>query len=376
MKSINYEYIILGGGCAALSLAMNIKKIGIKDSSFLILESRKNYTDDRSWCFWEKDSNEYEDLIDASWKKWRFSKDKNLHTKELKNYSYHYIRSINFYRKALKIIKESNNICIKMNEEVKLINHKDDIVVIKTDKSIYTAKKVLDTIPRENVLNKKPLIFQSFLGYELILNQPQCFNEVAHIMSNMTGNNKEFIFDYILPISKRSILFETTFFSEKRRSKEIIRAELFKRINKYDLGKFKILREEYGVIPMGIFKKKENKKNYFLAGTLGGAIRASSGYGFLRIQDWAIKCSANLKKNNNFISHPKEKRIYHFMDKMLLKLLTKNILKSSIIFYYFFKRVPSRIFIRFMNSKTNLIENIVVMLCMPIKMFLIFLLKS
>ena len=275
MKSVNYEYIILGGGCAALSLAMNIKKIGIKDSSFLILESRKNYTDDRSWCFWEKDSNDYEDLIDASWKKWRFSKGNNLHTKEFQNHSYHYIRSINFYRKALKIIKGSNNICIKMNEQVKFINYKDDIFIIKTDKSNYTAKKVLDTIPRENVLNKKPLIFQSFLGYELVLNKSKCFDEVAHIMSDMTGNDKDFIFDYILPISKRTILFETTFFSETRRSKEIIKAELIKRINKYDLGRFKILREEYGVIPMGIFKKKENKKNYFLAGTLGGAIRPS-----------------------------------------------------------------------------------------------------
>ena len=48
MNKTNYDYIILGGGCAALSLAINIIKNNINESSFLIVEKRSHYFDDRS----------------------------------------------------------------------------------------------------------------------------------------------------------------------------------------------------------------------------------------------------------------------------------------------------------------------------------------
>ena len=54
MKAQSFDYIILGGGCAALSLASHIYDKNINSSSFLILEKRKKYTDDRSWCFWSE----------------------------------------------------------------------------------------------------------------------------------------------------------------------------------------------------------------------------------------------------------------------------------------------------------------------------------
>ena len=54
MKHQSFDYIILGGGCSALSLAFQSFQIKIDKYSFLILEERKKYIDDRSWCFWLK----------------------------------------------------------------------------------------------------------------------------------------------------------------------------------------------------------------------------------------------------------------------------------------------------------------------------------
>ena len=148
MNKTNYDYIILGGGCSALSLAINIIKNNINESSFLIVEKRSHYFDDRSWCFWERNVNDYSDLIEKSWKKWNFSKDDENKTHFTSEYSYHYIRSISFYKKGLKLINNSKNISIKLGENVLNTIIKKDGIIVKTDKSTYKAKSVLDTRPK------------------------------------------------------------------------------------------------------------------------------------------------------------------------------------------------------------------------------------
>ncbi len=376
MKHSFYDYIILGGGCASLSLAMNLVKKNVNSKSFLIIEKRASYTDDRSWCFWEKNSTKYQDMISRSWEKWCFSKKRIYNYQENQGYSYHYIRSLNFYNKAIKVIRNSPNIKIKLGESVLKVKNKNKLIVIETNKSKYLAEKVLDTRPQKGFFLDQPLIYQSFLGYELKLNKLNNIKKIAHIMDDMRILNGNFIFDYILPISKNKILFETTFFSNLSVSKNLIKVELLKKIRENNFKEYLILREEYGVIPMGFIKKiKEKKNNYFYAGTSAGAIRASSGYGFLRIQDWAEKCSYNIKKNDNLITHPKEKKILYFMDKFFIRILLKNTTLGPDIFFHFFSRVSPEIFIKFMNGKTNILENIKVILSMPSKIFLDFLIR-
>ena len=51
MKYQIFDYIILGGGCSALSLISKICERKINKYSFLILEEKVKYNDDRSWCF-------------------------------------------------------------------------------------------------------------------------------------------------------------------------------------------------------------------------------------------------------------------------------------------------------------------------------------
>ena len=375
MNKTNYDYIILGGGCAALSLAINIIKNNINDSSFLIVEKRSHYFDDRSWCFWERNINDYSDLIEKSWKKWNFSKDDEKKTHFTSEYSYHYIRSISFYKKGLNLINHSKNISIRLGENVLNTTVKNDGIIVKTDKSTYKAKSVLDTRPKIEYFSKKPLIFQSFLGYELEIDNLDAFEDVAHIMNDMRIINKNFVFDYILQISKSSVLFETTFFSKEIIPKEFIKKELIRKIKFYNLNYIKILREEYSAIPMGFIKEKKHTSNYFYAGTAGGAIRASSGYGFLRIQEWAIKCSKNIRKNKAFISHPTDKKIFYYMDKIFIDILIKNIDQGPRIFNCFLRKVSSKSFIEFMNNKINIFGLINIILSMPIMLFLKSLIK-
>ena len=73
MQYKNFDYIILGGGCSALTLASQISDKNINKYSFLILESRIKYKDDRSWCFWSEKKNNLNNLISYAWDNFSFS---------------------------------------------------------------------------------------------------------------------------------------------------------------------------------------------------------------------------------------------------------------------------------------------------------------
>ena len=52
MKEFNY--IIIGGGCAGLSLAYELEVYDkLKDKTLAIIEPREDYKRDKTWSFWK-----------------------------------------------------------------------------------------------------------------------------------------------------------------------------------------------------------------------------------------------------------------------------------------------------------------------------------
>ena len=371
MKNKEIDYIILGGGCSALSFALELNKNNIYNYSFLIIESRARYEDDRSWCFWQSKENSNKELISKSWKDFSisFQGQKIIHSSS--QYQYHYIRSIDFYNYAMKFIKKSPNINIILGERAVKISNLKNKFLVQTDKKKYIAKNILDTRPKKNIYISSPFLFQSFLGYEISASNNKLKQTRAGIMENMRYEKKNFLFDYILPLNKNTFLVEITSFSRSKLSNKTLKAFLEKSLINNQFTNYKVIRKEYGVIPMGFIKKNtyKNSKNYFYAGSLGGAVRASSGYAFLRIQEWAKESAVYLKKNGKLLSHPKENIIIHAFDKCFLRVLEKNISSAPFIFYFFLNRITTVSFIRFMIGNARLVDYLKIILAMPKKYF-------
>ncbi len=49
----HFDLVIIGGGCAGLSLAYQLSQFGENCPKTLIIEERELYTNDRTWCFWD-----------------------------------------------------------------------------------------------------------------------------------------------------------------------------------------------------------------------------------------------------------------------------------------------------------------------------------
>ena len=69
--SFDADVLILGGGCAGLSLGVHLTHDAMPRRRTLILESRDSYTNDRTWCFWRSEAYPFEHLISHSWQTMR-----------------------------------------------------------------------------------------------------------------------------------------------------------------------------------------------------------------------------------------------------------------------------------------------------------------
>ena len=65
---ISYDFIIAGMGCAGLSLAMHLINSKVKFEKILILDKDLKNINDRTWCFWTKEKNNwYTPIIFNKW---------------------------------------------------------------------------------------------------------------------------------------------------------------------------------------------------------------------------------------------------------------------------------------------------------------------
>ena len=103
----DFDYIILGGGCAGLSLAyeLDINK-KLNDKTLAIVETRDIYKRDKTWSFWKVLDHNFDDCVIKSWN--NFSVNTKVGSVEINNkeYPYQTIDSGLFYNKILDKLKK------------------------------------------------------------------------------------------------------------------------------------------------------------------------------------------------------------------------------------------------------------------------------
>ena len=64
-----FDYIIIGGGCAGLSLAYELDlHEKLKEKTLAIIEPRNEYKKDKTWSFWKVIPHNFDDCVKKNWK--------------------------------------------------------------------------------------------------------------------------------------------------------------------------------------------------------------------------------------------------------------------------------------------------------------------
>ena len=342
-----FDYVILGGGCAGLSLAYELEINGkIKNKKLAIVEIRDEYKRDRTWSFWKVFDHNFDDCVIKSWNNFSINSKSGSHEVLNKEYPYQTIDSGLFYKKILNQLKQNKNIEFFKN-----------IDQLNSDNSI-----IFNSIPTK--VNYESKLWQHFKGVEIETTENIFDDEIFNLMDFDCDQRDEVHFFYTLPFAKNKALIETTWLSKiDDNSLKDYDMQLEKYIKEtLKIKNYKINFQEQGAIPL-FFPSNQIEKNKINIGSNGGMTRLSTGYTFLNIQDHSKYIANNIENIKNIRPYNIGKK-YEILDNIFLNVLKKHPDKMPKIFLNMFK-APSKTVIKFLSNKSNIFEDLAIILKMP-----------
>lgn len=368
-QNFKYDYIITGGGCAGLSLAVRMAMDHFfADKRILVLEQAAKTDNDRTWCYWESREGYFDTILYRSWRKAWFHADGYSSLKDLGSYSYKMIRAIDFYTHCHTVLEGSDRITIK-RESVVSIENTATGVAVQTDQGTYTAQYAFNSILFEKPKAKPGYFYllQHFKGWIIETDLPAFEIDKPVLMDFRVDQSHGTTFVYVMPLSTTRALVEYTLFTPSLLEQADYDRGLKHYIEQFlSLTDYRIAEEEFGVIPMTDHAFAPSNGRIVHLGTAGGRTKPSSGFTFRNIQHHSDALVAQLKKTGHpfLVSSFLSKRFLWF-DRVLLHMLHHNKMPGARIFSLLFKRNRIERIFRFLDNETNLLEEFKLLNTLP-----------
>lgn len=118
----HFNYIFTGTGLSALMTVYKMVLSGkFSDKSILLLDEDAKKTNDRTWCFWDKEESLWDSIISKKWDSALFANEDFKRDLDLKPYQYNQIRGLDFYNFVFQTVSKQSNITF-LTEKVTDIN--------------------------------------------------------------------------------------------------------------------------------------------------------------------------------------------------------------------------------------------------------------
>jgi len=347
-----FDFIIIGGGCAGLSLAYELEINGkLKEKTLAIIEPREEYKRDKTWSFWRVFNHNFEDCVIKNWNNFTINTSEGFRELSNKSFPYQSINSEKFYKKINSRLYSNTN--VKFFKNLNEVNSRNSLIF----NSVFEGK--LD----------KSKLWQHFQGIEIETNKDIFDDEIVNLMDFNCDQKNDVHFFYTLPFNKNRALIETTWLSDLE-NQSLMNYDLqLENYIKNNLGikNYNINFKEKGAIPL-FYPSFNNDNKTINIGTAGGMTRLSTGYTFLNIQEHSKYIVQNIDNFKKIKMYQIGKK-YQFLDKVFLRVLKNHPDKMPKIFFEMFKASSNSV-IKFLSNKSNIFEDINIVSRMPKLIFM------
>ena len=367
---LEYDYLIVGGGAAGLSLAYHIaQEPRLADKKVLLIEPEAKTQNDRTWSFWTDEVGVFDGIVAHEWGKIAFRSPGFERVIDLGRYRYKTINGLDYYRFVHQALAERPSRFTVVRATLdKLENTADGVCAHTANGSTYTARYTFDSRPPNLAQLQQPekyrYLLQHFVGWEIETDADAFDPAIVEFMDFRGAQQHEARFIYVLPFSARKALVEYTLFSED----VLPRAEYEAAIREYltdtlGLESYRIMAEEVGAIPMTDHPLAARTGQHIVnLGTRGGRAKPSTGYAFKRIQQHSARLVAALATTG----HPPadatgDKWQFRLFDTLLLDIMKRRGESTRDIFRQLFERNPVERIFRFLDEQTSWADNLRVM---------------
>lgn len=358
-----YDCVILGAGCAGLSLCYQLLARGYT-GSILILDRKTVFSDDRTWCFWDVEPTPFSHLASRSWGSWTVRANGEEITRGSERHPYLFLSGADFYEHALGYISRFPNVSLALGEAAEIETSPEPRV--RATGGVYSGGVVLDCrgLPpgspvAERARKESNWVPQKFAGLRVRAGRAVFDPSRCTLMDFAVSQQKGLRFVYVLPFGEREALVESVYLSNAEVSGEEQRSEAVDYLRRqYGLGEgeYRVLREESGYIPMSDYRfPRVREGRVYNLGMAGGETRPSTGYTFLRIQRYCESLAESLT-NGKDPPPRSESRRYDVLDGLFLRLMRERPELCPELYLRMFERVPPEAMLRFLTERSSLLD--------------------
>jgi len=370
-----YDYIIVGAGCAGLGLAYRMATDAhFNNKEILLIEPDDKNKNDRTWSYWSKTDEFYNQWSKKSWNKIAFKSQETQKPKTIAPYKYFTIEGSEYYDRTLTQIKKNKNITWLKDEVINLELNNDLTKVRLISQKLIEGRYCFDSRVQSHDYSKSNFVWQHFKGWVVETEEGYFDDSTALFMDFSVAQGNETRFFYLLPYSKKQALIELAIFSNDILSSKDYDDLLNEYISKNHPNlKYNVVEEEYNKIPMTDFQFPTSLgANHMFIGTASGMVKASSGYAFKRIQDQSSLIIAALKENKNPISATKKiaSKKFRILDGTLLNVILKKRLTGKEVFVKLLERNKIKTVFDFLNQESTWLQELKIMSSLPTLPFL------
>lgn len=366
----HFRYIIQGAGASGLWLAHSLSEAGLLEvDQLLIIEGDANKVNDRTWCFWGKAEEHNFPFVDAKWPSLKVQGN----VQSIAPYQYCHARSEGFYRGMREALLKNTNV-FWLNEWVNQATAVGQCVNVQTNQHNLTADYFFGSGQWNSKIKLGDIaLWQSFVGWRVRLINQSWEANAATLMDFSIPQSNSTRFLYVLPLNSCEGLVEVTQFHPERLLKEEGEA-ILQQICQERGWEVEVLEVECDAIPMSpAFNQLESHHNagarIIEIGISAGALKPTTGYGFLTMRNHALQIARALKTGNP-LPRIYRKRRFRFYDALLLQMLEENPHRGKDIFERLFNKLPARLVLKFLDEKTAIWEEIRIFSQLQIAWFL------
>ncbi|MEW6179613.1 MAG: lycopene cyclase family protein [Chloroflexota bacterium] len=377
MKTFNF--IIAGGGAAGLSLAVRLQR-AFPDKSILVVDRQPKTSNDRTWCFWSKDPSPYPAATYRTWQELAFFGKNFSKVFSLHPYYYYLIRGIDLYHHTYSLLNSSPQVQFEFGEITHLQEAENFVTLFVNDQN-FQGEWIFSSLYDPQRIKPQPQKYhylkQHFRGWEIETEAAAFDPQTPTLFDFRIPQNGQMRFMYILPFSEHRALIEYTLFSTDLLPDEEYNLNLQQYIHRQlGIKEFQIGQVENGVIPMTDHPLPRRLGQRILAiGTLGGRVKPSSGYAFLRIQRDSDAIVESLLKNGHPFELPDSPSRYRLFDSIMLQVMLRNGNQMDEVFTQLFKNNPIQRIFAFLDENQTFTGDLKVLASLPPLPFLLALLR-
>ncbi|MBF9142910.1 lycopene cyclase family protein [Hymenobacter properus] len=364
----DFDYLIVGGGAAGLSLAFHIaQEPRLATKRVLIIEPEAKDQNDRTWSFWTDEPTVFDGVVTHEWSQIAFRSPGFDKVINLGRYRYKTINGLDYYHFVRRALADNPQFRFEQGSVTALENTASGVRAA-TATGKFTARYGFDSRPPDLAKLQQPArhryLLQHFVGWE-VETDVDVFDPITMEFMDFRGEqHHEARFIYVLPYAPRKALVEYTLFSEnvlpKAEYEAAIRAYLTDTLG---LKSFRITAEEMGAIPMTDHPLPARDGAHIInLGTRGGRAKPSTGYAFKRIQQHSARLVAALASTG----HPPvdvtgDRWQFRLFDTLLLDIMKRHGESTRDIFRQLFERNPVERIFRFLDETTSWVDNFRIM---------------